>query len=97
LLPGKEPDAFQSFIFSLRSYIVQTIKKYINGSNQETGIAEALLIGYKEDLDKDLVQAYSNAGVVHIIAISGLHLGSYLCNADTAIEQDSGDQKKQVH
>jgi competence protein ComEC len=74
-LPGKETGAFQSFIFSLRSYIVQTIKKYIHGSNQETGIAEALLIGYKEDLDKDLVQAYSNAGVVHIIAISGLHLG----------------------
>ena len=39
------------------------------------GIAEALLIGYKNDLDKDLVQAYSNTGVVHIIAISGLHLG----------------------
>lgn len=75
LLSEKKTDAFQSFIFSLRSYIVQTIKKYINGSNQETGIAEALLIGYKEDLDKDLVQAYSNAGVVHIIAISGLHLG----------------------
>src|SRR6185436_18885559 len=25
--------------------------------------------------DADLVQAYSNTGVVHIIAISGLHLG----------------------
>ena len=37
-----------------------------DGSN-----AEALLIGYTQDLDKDLVQAYSNTGVVHIIAISG--------------------------
>jgi competence protein ComEC len=41
----------------------------------ETGVAEALLIGYRDDLDKDLVRAYSNTGVVHIIAISGLHLG----------------------
>lgn len=39
------------------------------------GVAEALLIGYRDDLDKNLVQAYSNTGVVHIIAISGLHLG----------------------
>ena len=40
----------------------------------ESALAKALLIGYKVDLDKDLVQAYSNAGVVHLIAISGLHL-----------------------
>jgi competence protein ComEC len=33
------------------------------------------LIGYKEDLDKEIVKSYSNTGVVHIIAISGLHLG----------------------
>ncbi|HYH16752.1 MAG TPA: ComEC/Rec2 family competence protein, partial [Flavisolibacter sp.] len=43
--------------------------------NKEAGLAEALLIGYKDDLDKNLVQAYSNTGVVHVIAISGLHLG----------------------
>jgi competence protein ComEC len=41
----------------------------------EAGVAEALLIGYRDDLDKDLVRSYSNTGVVHIIAISGLHLG----------------------
>ncbi len=34
-----------------------------------------MLIGYKDDLDKRLVQSYSNTGAVHIIAISGLHLG----------------------
>jgi competence protein ComEC len=33
------------------------------------------MIGYKDDLDRDLVKAYANAGVVHIIAISGLHVG----------------------
>jgi len=43
-------------------------------SPKELGIAEALLIGYRNDLDKDLVQAYSDTGVVHIIAISGMHI-----------------------
>lgn len=42
---------------------------------KERGLAEALLIGYKDELDKALVQSYTNTGVVHIIAISGLHLG----------------------
>jgi competence protein ComEC len=64
-----------SFIFWARTTVINTLQKYIVGNKKVSGIAEALLIGYKEDLDKDVVQAYSNTGVVHIIAISGMHLG----------------------
>jgi competence protein ComEC len=64
-----------SFIFWARTAVINTLQKYIIGNKKVSGIAEALLIGYKEDLDKDVVQAYSNTGVVHIIAISGMHLG----------------------
>ena len=74
ILPQKEINLFNQFIFSAQQYITGSIKKYLPADNNITGIAEALLIGYKEDLDKDLVQAYSNTGVVHIIAISGMHL-----------------------
>ena len=66
---------FRYFLFSSREHVLSLLQKNIGNSQHELGIAEALLIGYKEDLDKDLVQAYSNTGVVHIIAISGLHLG----------------------
>jgi competence protein ComEC len=65
---------FRKYLFSTREKIVALIKKYIPGT-KEAGLAEAMLIGYKEDLDKKLVQSYSDTGVVHIIAISGLHLG----------------------
>jgi len=75
LLPGKKVNGFQQFIFSARENILATLRKNINTGKDELGIAEALLIGYTNDLDKDLVQAYSNTGVVHIIAISGMHLG----------------------
>lgn len=57
-----------------KTFILSILKKYI-GKDTERAIAEALLIGYRDNLDRDLVQAYSNTGVVHIIAISGLHLG----------------------
>lgn len=65
---------FNQLIFSAREYVLGVLQRNISSGKDELGIAEALLIGYTNDLDKDLVQAYSNTGVVHIIAISGMHL-----------------------
>ncbi len=65
---------YNHVIFSLQKKIRTIANKFIPGV-EERSIAIAILIGYKVDLDKDLVQAYSNAGVVHLIAISGLHMG----------------------
>lgn len=59
---------------ALRKKILNTLNRYIPGS-KEAAVAEALLIGYRKNLNQELLQAYSSTGVVHIIAISGLHLG----------------------
>jgi len=75
LLNSHHENPLYSFVFFARQNTIKILQTYIVGSKKVTGIAEALLIGYKEDLDKDVVQAYSNTGVVHIIAISGMHLG----------------------
>lgn len=74
LLPGQQKNVMETALISIRTGTVSTLRKYIPGKDEQA-IAEALLIGYRHDLDKELVQAYSNTGVVHIIAISGLHLG----------------------
>ena len=63
-----------SFLNATRNKVLNILRSNIKG-DKELGLAEALLIGYKDDLDKTLVQSYTNTGVVHIIAISGLHLG----------------------
>lgn len=65
---------FQKWLYDTKAYVLNVIRKNIRGE-AEVSVAEALLIGYRDDLDRDLVQAYSNTGVVHVIAISGLHLG----------------------
>ncbi|UAY51879.1 ComEC/Rec2 family competence protein [Ferruginibacter albus] len=75
LVKDKDVNRFDQFIFSARATILSALQKNIGNNKNELGIAEALLIGYTNDLDKDIVQAYSNTGVVHIIAISGMHLG----------------------
>lgn len=73
-LPEKTPPSLNKSMFILRDSIVNILRRYIPGP-KEAGLAEALLIGYKEDLNKSLIQSYSNTGVIHVIAISGLHLG----------------------
>ena len=74
VLPATNKALFQQFINSSRLKVLSILRKNIKGE-KELGLAQALLIGYKDDLDKTLVQSYSNTGVVHVIAISGLHLG----------------------
>ncbi|HYF32112.1 MAG TPA: ComEC/Rec2 family competence protein [Chitinophagaceae bacterium] len=72
--PSKETRGWKNFIFYCRQKVINILHANVKG-RQEAALAEALLIGYKDELDKDLVQSYSNTGVVHIIAVSGLHLG----------------------
>jgi competence protein ComEC len=70
---AKEENPITKFLFFARSKTIAIFQKYIPGE-KEKGFAEALLIGYRDDLDKTLVQSYTNTGVVHIIAISGMQL-----------------------
>ncbi|MFT3932690.1 MAG: ComEC/Rec2 family competence protein [Chitinophagaceae bacterium] len=74
VLPVKNQSRLQQLLFAIREKVLHIITTYIPGE-KEAGLAEALLVGYKDDLDKTLVQSYSNTGVVHVIAISGMHLG----------------------
>src|ERR1700694_5857014 len=73
VLPRRRSFSFHEWIIEGRQRIVGILRKCIQG-RKEQGLAEALLIGYKNDLDQQLVRAYTNTGVVHIIAISGMHL-----------------------
>lgn len=73
-LPTNEVNFIDASLLKAREKVLAILRKNITTKN-ELAIAEALLIGYRDDLDRELVQSYSNTGIVHIIAISGLHLG----------------------
>jgi competence protein ComEC len=72
-LPRNRGHLLSKLLLKGRDYCIDNLKRYI-GDGPEAGMAEALLIGYRLDLDKAVVQAYSNTGIVHVIAISGMHL-----------------------
>ena len=74
LVPKRNENVVKKYLYETKDRVLGILSRYIPGA-KESGLAKALLIGYKDELDKNLVQAYASTGVVHIIAISGLHLG----------------------
>lgn len=58
-----------------------TLRKYIVGK-EEYSFASALLLGNKATLDRELKQHYIGAGAMHVLAVSGLHVGLIylICN-----------------
>ena len=59
-------------------HITHTLKTILAQGITDTnalGIAEALLFGYRGDIDNNTWEAYARSGIVHVIAISGMHLG----------------------
>lgn len=62
------------FAQNLRAGIVEKLQK-TSLKTDERAIIQALVLGEKNDIDKELYSDYAAAGAVHILAVSGLHVG----------------------
>jgi competence protein ComEC len=47
----------------------------VMGKGQEFVVASMLILGIRQSLDIDLFNAYSGAGAIHVLAVSGMHVG----------------------
>ena len=63
----------------------ETIREALNKRLQqlpfkpiERAFIKALLLGQRQDITSEVYEAYSKAGAIHILAISGLHIGILL-------------------
>lgn len=58
----------------LRTKIQKSLEKHSFKKN-ELGIINALVLGQRQSISKDLLNSYAGAGAIHILAVSGLHVG----------------------
>ncbi|WP_232829134.1 ComEC/Rec2 family competence protein [Aureibaculum luteum] len=65
--------------------LAHSLRKKINSSLHENGfkgdelaIINALLLGQRQEISKEIIENYQNAGAIHILAVSGLHVGIIL-------------------
>jgi competence protein ComEC len=90
VLPEKQKSLFTPLDF-LRKKLLIIIKKYVPGKS-ENGLLEALMVGFTDDLDPGVLKSYADTGVIHIIAISGLHL-ALICHILQLALQKAGQKK----
>lgn len=61
------------YIENLRNNLSQSFEIH-HFESKTKAIIDALILGQRLELDKETIADYSNAGVIHILAISGLHI-----------------------
>ena len=57
-----------------RNYFLDLFKR-AGMKDQEFAVATALTLGYKDEISNEIKHAYSSAGAMHVLAVSGLHVG----------------------
>lgn len=74
LLSRGEMFIFVRYAMHAREYFLRVFEKRLKDKDH-LAIASALVLGFRNQLDSDLYQAFSDTGAVHVLAVSGLHVG----------------------
>ena len=71
---NEPPDILINFALRTNAYADSILTTFVEGKNQY-GVANAMILGQRDNLSNDLMQAYSAAGAIHVLSVSGLHVG----------------------
>ncbi len=69
--------SWKGFIYyshEARAWSMKKISEYVTGED-ERAIAIALVLGVTDGIDNDLQNAYAASGAMHVLAVSGMHVG----------------------
>ena len=68
------PHYLQAYCLKLRKIATTHLSKHIQAI-RERSIIQALVLGIKDTLDANIQQSYAATGTMHVLAVSGLHVG----------------------
>ncbi len=76
ILPHSEKRLL-THISNFRERLIQNLSE-AKFNKDELAIMQALLLGQRQDISKEIYDEYAAAGAIHILAVSGLHVGIIL-------------------
>ncbi len=68
----------------IRSRIVQNLERS-KLDNRELAVLSALILGQRQEIDPQIIKDYQYAGAVHILSVSGLHVGLIIIFINTLL------------
>lgn len=71
-IEDQKVSSVKEWLFCFRENTANLICRLVN--KKEGGLLLAILLGEKGQMDQDVMLLYQNAGIAHVLAISGLHL-----------------------
>ncbi|MFT4971580.1 MAG: competence protein ComEC [Paraglaciecola sp.] len=74
ILGKNEGNPILKTAFQLRKNFIETLRKYLKNDNQFS-VGSALILGYKDEITDEIRTAYAGTGAMHVLAVSGLHVG----------------------
>lgn len=74
---SSKPHTLLGYAAALRNRINNKLNIY-NFKPEELAIINALILGQRQDMNQSIYNDYVNAGAIHILAVSGLHVGIIL-------------------
>ena len=72
IIVGRDSTSLRARSEMLRQRLLRRMQQ---GPLRNGGVAEALALGWKSDIGSDTKAHYRNAGLAHLLAVSGLHVG----------------------
>lgn len=74
LLEGEPHRGAGEFFFQLREKLCRRLGAFFGEGTMSAGVLQAMLLGERSGLAEDTEKLYREAGILHILAISGLHI-----------------------
>ncbi len=74
LLDRGHGNALILFALDLRKQLVEKFHQYLPDKSA-AAFASTLILGYRAELSQELVEAYSKTGTMHVLSVSGMHVG----------------------
>lgn len=72
-IPSEKQRSVADRAGAMREAWLATLRPYLQGD--ELAVAAALVLGKKDLLSSDVKSAYADTGAIHVLAVSGLHVG----------------------
>jgi competence protein ComEC len=73
---SNEVNVFDAWIFNARKMIDSRIHQIFN--SETSGLLRGLILADRSEIDFELKTQFINSGVIHVLAVSGLHVGYIL-------------------